>query len=72
MDGELKTELVFKPTNTHQFWIQLFSILRAVKRECVVVLRIKVSAAILTVLNLLPYQTAIIQLRNLNKDMYKL
>ena len=38
----------------------------------VIVQRVKVSVAILTDLNLLPYQTAIIQWRNFNKDMYKL
>ena len=38
----------------------------------VIVQRVKVSVAILSDLNLLPYQTAIIQLRNFNKDMYKL
>ena len=38
----------------------------------VIVQRVKVSVAILTDLNLLSYQTAIIQWRNFNKDMYKL
>ena len=38
----------------------------------VIVQRVKVSVAILTDLNLLPYQTAIIQWRNFNKYMYKL
>ena len=38
----------------------------------VIVQRVKVSVAILTDLNLLSYQTAIIQWQNFNKDMYKL
>ena len=38
----------------------------------VIVQRVKVSVAILTDLNLFSYQTAIIQWRNFNKDMYKL
>ena len=38
----------------------------------VTVPRVKVSIATLTDLNLLAYQTAIIQWRNFNKDMYKL
>ena len=41
-------------------------------KASVIVQRVKVSVAILTDLNLLPYQTAIIQSRNFNKDMYKL
>ena len=37
--------------------------------RCVIVQRFKVSVAILTDLNLLPYQTAIMQWRNFNKDI---
>ena len=38
----------------------------------VILQRVKVSVAILTDLNLLSYQTAIIKYRNFNKDMHKL
>ena len=38
----------------------------------VIAQRVKVSVTILIDLNLLPYQTTIIQWRNFNKDMYKL
>ena len=41
-------------------------------KASVIVQRVKVSVAILTDLNLLPYQITIIQWSNFNKDMYKL
>ena len=38
----------------------------------VIVQRVKISVAILTDLNLLPHQTAIMQWRNFNKDIFKI
>ena len=58
--------LKYSSFNTHFFYKKHFH-----KRH-VIVQSVKVSVAIVTDLNLLPYHTGIIQWRNFNKDMYKL
>ena len=61
-----KFNLKYSSFDTHFFYKQHFY------KQHVIVQRVKVSVAIVNDLNLLPYQTTIIQWRNFNKDMYKL